>query len=452
MVPSKYPNLGFDPAPGDLEAVKLMVSAVSTVTGHSGTAQTELSKIATSDGIWVGKSAKAFSDSVSQIPPYLKKALGSLDSAQRALSSWETQLTAFQSRARKLEQEAAEAASKVSAARGNLDGLTKDTSGMSDKEKDDHAKDEKGKKAACDSANNELEDVRGRAHALHAEFSTAADDSGRLIRNAADDAPPKPGWFDNLVDHIGDFLSDAWDAITDPNFWKLIGDILADVAMVIGVICLVALMLGTGVGVLGLIGFIVGVGALAAHSVALAGGAEGMTWQTLAWDIGGVVAGGIGLGGARIAEAGRALVASGRALRGAEGLVATLSKIGPGNWGGLLKIPSGVANSARGFSTAGKGWMAVASGNLLDWSGTVVGAGLALGSNANDGRWTDGNWNIADIPLLGPFSAMSKYKHPNDKVAAPGPLGPQIHAPATLTSAGANFTNGLEPSQFGAAA
>jgi len=64
MGSSKCPNLGFDPAPGDLETVRLMVSAVGRVTRDSGTAQTQLSKIGTSDGVWVGKSADAFSDSV----------------------------------------------------------------------------------------------------------------------------------------------------------------------------------------------------------------------------------------------------------------------------------------------------------------------------------------------------------------------------------------------------
>ena len=48
---SKYPHLGFDPAPGDLETVRLMVSAIGRVDRDSGTAQTQLSKLGTSDGI-----------------------------------------------------------------------------------------------------------------------------------------------------------------------------------------------------------------------------------------------------------------------------------------------------------------------------------------------------------------------------------------------------------------
>ncbi|MFJ6566811.1 putative T7SS-secreted protein [Streptomyces sp. NPDC091292] len=451
---TEYPHLGFDPAPGDLETVRLMVAAVGRVSRESGGAQTQLSKIGTSDGIWVGKSADTFADSVAKIPPYLKKALDSVDSAHRALSAWETSLDGFQSRARTLEEEAAAAARKVSTAQGGLDGLPQDTAGMSDQDKEEHEKDKKGKEKAVESANGELEAVRGRAHTLHAEYTGAADTAARQIRDAADDAPPEPGWFDDLVDGITDFLSDAWNVLSDPNFWKLVGDLLADIAMVIGVICLVALALGTGVGALGLIGLIVGVGALAAHSAAMIGGAEGVTWQTLAWDALGVVAGGVGLAGVKLAQAGRLLVQSGRALRASEGFLATLGKIGPGAWGNILKIPSGMANTLRGFAMSGQGWMHVATGKMLDIVGTVTGAGFAIGSNTNDGRWLDGDWNISDIPIVGPIAGFTQYDAPDNdpKVMAPGPLGPDFDAPTTLTSAGASFTQGLQQSQYGTVA
>jgi len=416
--------------------------------------RTPSSKIGTADGIWVGKSADAFTKSVEKIPPYLKKALDSVSSAHRALSNWETSLDSFQSRARKLEEEAGTAAQKVSNTKAGLHGLPDETSAMSAKEKDEHGKDKKSKQKAYDTANDELEAVRGRARTLHTEYTTAADATARTIKDAADDAPPDPGWFDDLVDGFTDFLSDAWDVLTDPNFWKLVGDILADVAMVICVICLVALALGTGVGALGLIGFIVGVGALAAHSAAMIGGAEGMTWQTLAWDALGVVAGGVGLAGARLARLGRVMVQSGRALRASEGFMATLGKIGPGTWGNIAKIPSGMANSLRGFSMSGQGWVHVATGTMLDVVGTVTGAGFAIGSNTNDGRWLDGDWNISDIPVVGPIAGFANYEAPRNesKIMAPGPLGPQFDAPISLTSAGASFTRGLQPSSLGTAA
>ena len=454
MSSSKYPNLGFDPAPGDLETVRLLVAAVGTVSREGGDAQTRLSKIGTSDGVWVGKSANAFSDSVAEIPPYLKKALGSMDSAHRALSSWQTELSAFQTRALKLEQDAADAASRVSAAKGKLDGVSNDTSEMSDKEKEDHQRDKKGKQAAYDTANDELDAVRSRARTLNSEFTIAADDAARQIKDAADDAPPEPGWFEDLIGDVGDFLADFGKMLTDPNFWKLVGDILADIAMVIGIICLFAIPFG-GIAGLALVGLLVGAGALAAHSVALAGGAEGMTWEVLAWDAAGVLAGGIGLAGSKLAVAGRALVQSGRGLRATSGLMATLGRIGPGGWSNIAKIPSGVANSVRGFGMSAKGWQYVATGKVLDVGMTVAGASFALGSNWNDARWTDGDWNVSDVPVVGPVTAIPDYEIPEPDVMAPGPVGgrqPQLDVPATLTSAGTSFTKALEPAQFGAVA
>ncbi|AKH83004.1 membrane protein [Streptomyces sp. CNQ-509] len=449
--PEDFPNLGFDPAPGDLDTVRRLVTAIGTVTGQSGTAQSQLKRIGETDGIWVGKAADAFSDSVSEIPPYLEKALTSLNAAHRALSAWETGLTGYQDRARRLEREAEDAAARVGSAQRALDGLPGDTEGMTDKEKEEHKKDKKGKTASLDTASAELEAIRGRARALHAEFNGDAETAARQIKNAADDAPPEPNWFERRLDDLGNLLEAAWDTITDPNFWKLIGDILADVAMVIGVICLLAMPFG-GIAGLALIGLWVGAGAFAAHAIALAGGAEGMTWQTLAWDAAGVLAGGIGLAGARLAQSGRALVQAGRNLRATEGFAAALGRVGPGNWGNLARLPSGMANSLRGFAMSGQGWMNVATGNLVDWSATIAGAGFAIGSNMNPGRWTDGNWNMADIPVIGPISALTEYRPPEPDVVAPGPLPPRVDPPAMLASAGDSFTRGLSPAQMGTAA
>ncbi|MFF0728649.1 putative T7SS-secreted protein [Streptomyces sp. NPDC004134] len=449
--PEDFPSLGFDPAPGDLDTVRRLVTAIGTVTGQSGTAQSQLKRIGETDGIWVGKAADAFGDSVSEIPPYLEKALTSLDAAHRALSSWETSLTGYQSRARKLEREAEDAAARVGSAQRALDGLPGDTDGMTDKEKEEHKKDEKGRTDSLDTATAELEAIRGRARNLNAEFNGDAETAARQIKNAADDAPPEPNWFERRLDDLGNFLEAAWDTITDPNFWKLIGDILADVAMVVGVICLLAMPFG-GIAGLALIGLWVGAGAFAAHAIALAGGAEGMTWQTLAWDAAGVLAGGIGLAGARLAQSGRALVQAGRNLRATEGFAAALGRIGPGNWGNLARLPSGMANSLRGFAMSGQGWMSVATGNLVDWSATVAGASFAIGSNINPGRWTDGDWNMADVPVIGPISALTEYFQPEPDVVAPGPLPPRVDPPTMLASAGDSFTRGLDPSQMGTAA
>lgn len=446
MASDAYPNLGFDPAPGDVQTVKDLVSAVGGVVGKSDTAQTELSKIGTSDGLWVGKAADAFTESFSPVPPYLKKAAGSLSTAHRALSGWQTQLENFQIRARKLEDEAEAAAQKVGSAKSAVDGLPSSTSEMTDKEKEEHKKDSKGKEDALDTANSELSEIRGRAHSLNAEYKQAAEDSARLIKGAADDAPPEPGRFDDVLDGIGDFFKEAWDTLSDPNFWKMIGDVLADLAMIVGFLALFV----SGIGMLA---FALAVGALAFHLLAKWGGAD-VSWEAIAWDAGGALAGGVGLLGSNLARGGRALAAAGRELRLSSGLMATLRS--GGGLGMLTKIPSGVANSARGLAMAGKGWTFVAAGTAIDKAFGVTGGALAIGSNTHNGtwdkgRWTDGKHEIGDYPVIGPF--VNYFNPPGeDKVMAPGPTGPAFDPPATLTSSGDTFTKHLDQSQMGAAA
>lgn len=147
-----------------------------------------------------------------------------------------------------------------------------------------------------------------------------------------------------------------------------------------------------------------------------------------------------GLAGAKLAQGGRLLVQSGRSLRAAEGFMATLGKIGSGGWGNIAKIPSGMANSMRGLAMAGRGWVHVATGTALDFTGTVTGVGLAAGSNANDSRWTDGDWNVSDIPVVGPIAGFAAYEPPDDEPAtlAPGPLGtrfdPAARSPRPATA------------------
>ncbi|MEV0850274.1 putative T7SS-secreted protein [Streptomyces sp. NPDC049954] len=466
MGASTYPNLGFDPAPGDVETVRLMVSAMGRVVSEGDTAQTQLGGIGTSDGIWVGKSADAFSESVGKIPPYLKKALSAMSSAHRALSGWQAGLESYQARARRLEEEAAAAARKAGSAKGALDGVTSDTSHMSDKEKEEHEKDKKGKKEAYENADGELEDVRRRAHSLHSEYVEAADTTARTLKDAADDAPPEPGWFDRMVDSFGEFMSDAWKTLSDPEFWKAVGDFLADAALVIGVLALI------GVPGLGLIGLLVAGGALAAHLGAMAGGAD-VTWQTIAWDAVGVFAGarafkGLRLAGkgGKLAKAGEAMktlgrtnVAAGETLRLGKGFAASLGKAGrniftKSPWKNAKGIGEGVRNSFRGFSQTSQGYRQIgqgerlvsqgrsmiAKGHLGDLRWTQAGVGLGGLSNLNGSRWLNTDVNLGDVPVVGTVPPLLDYDY--------GHHGTPDEA---LSSAGATFTNGLKPSSYVAA-
>lgn len=459
-----FPHLGFDPAPGDLDDLSTLVSLVGRVSGEGTSAHTEVNKIGASDGIWVGKAADKFSESVSEIPPYLKKALGSLDEAHRALSSWHTSLTRFQATARRLESEAADAAGRVSTAQGSVDGLPADTEGMSDREKEDHEKEQKGKKRALSDAQGELEDIRTRARNLNGEFDTEARSAARRLREAADDAPPKPNWFERRINDLGNMLENAFASITDPDFWKAIGDFLADAAMVVGILALL------GVPGLGWIGLALAGGALLFHGAAFLGGAEGVTWQTLAWDAAGVFAGFRAVKGMRLAKAGKDLKSAGTTIRtlGADslnaaktlkntaGFKAMASNFMRKPWKvkeGLQGLRTGAQNSLQAFremrqsyrwidkgnSMVRQGESMISSGRLKDLRWTQGGVGLSGGSNINgryffeDGAPWYGDWNTGDIPLVGTAPKVWDFVEPNRDLSQP------------LASAGTTFDSGISP-------
>ncbi|MFC7985601.1 hypothetical protein [Streptomyces sp. NPDC057336] len=395
-----------------------------------------------------------------KIPPYLKKALNSVSSAHRALSGWETSLEGFQTRARRLEEEAAVAARSVSAAKGYLDGLPNDTSRMSDREKEEHEKDEKSKRKDYETANDELEDIRRRARSLHTEYAQAADFTARTVKDAADDAPPEPGWFDDLIDGFNEFLSDAWKTLSDPNFWKAVGDMLADLAMVIGILAMI------GVPGLGLIGLLVAGGALAAHAGAMIGGADGVTWQTLAWDAAGLFAGARAFKGLKMAKQGKGLMQAGKslkatgqanarageALRAGKGFAASVGKAGrnifkQSPWKNMKGIGDGMRNSLQGFRQTSLGYRQIgqgerqiaagremaARGSTMDARWTQAGVGLAGGSNLNGGRWLDGDWNMSDIPVVGTAPPLLDYDYGHHSTPS-----------QALSSAGGTFADGLQ--------
>ncbi|MEU8732313.1 hypothetical protein AB0C68_23415 [Streptomyces tendae] len=82
----------------------------------------------------------------------------------------------------------------------------------------------------------------------------------------------------------------------------------------------------------------------------------------------------------------------------------------------------------------------IARGNTMDARWTQAGVGLAGGSNLNGGRRLDGDWNMADIPVVG--TAPPLLDHDCGHHSGPS---------QALSSAGGTFTDGLQPSAPGLA-
>lgn len=410
-----YPSLGFDPAPGDPETAGEIAQTIREVAGQGGSALLAMASVSDENGIWVGRAADAFTESFDEVPPYLERAVTSLEAAARCLDRWSTTLAGFQTRARQLEGEAETALAAVTAAQTAVDGYDPDAE---DADEDEAERNE----TALTTANESLEEVRGRALLLQTEFTEAAEDTARELDQAADDAPAKPGLWDRLSDLVGEIV----ELVKNPNFWKGLGDLLANIAAVVGVICL-ALMLFAGGPATWLVmtAVIASLAAAGAHGAAMAMGHEGVGWDTIAFDLAGAAFGGIGLAAGKLIQGGRAMVTAGRALRSG-----AFRQLRFGDW-------------ARGVSATIGGHLRVFTGKVLDWTAAIAGnavAGTDFGRNPH-------------VPIVGPISDIVDAWNDGGEgsganAAAPGGTAP---TEALLTSAEDGFLNGLDQ-EFGVAA
>ncbi|WP_399888147.1 putative T7SS-secreted protein [Streptomyces sp. BBFR51] len=205
-----YPHLGFNPVPGDTESVR---GLEKKLTGCAKVLQ-ETYDLVTKllDGsYWKGDAAVAFREQLDggPLPLNLKNAAHSIRKAARQLDRWEGELDDFQRRAGKLEADAKEAQAAVDRAQGRVDKAGDDPG---QKEGADHDAAQK----ALTRANGDLEDARaelkkiiGKAKRLAEEHEEKAGYRAGKIRDATKKlVPHEPGWFDEVLDWLGDNLPD----------------------------------------------------------------------------------------------------------------------------------------------------------------------------------------------------------------------------------------------------
>lgn len=414
----EFPHLGFNPAPGDLRAVEQLSTTLGHVSSQCSTTHADVTAIGHAEGIWVGRSADAFSASFSEVPPYLDRAVSALDAATRAVQQWRVRLDGFQARARSLEEEASVAEQTLRAAETELNCLPVASSEMTAAQRDNLEATGSALQLRCQVAGSTIESIHARATTLRYEYASASEDAARQLRDAADQAPPEPGTFD----FVGDFFSGVLDFVTDPEVWKLVGDLFSDIAMIIGAASLFAFVFLSGpVGwLLATAGLGFAVGAFAFHRIALTGGAEDVDRETLAFDAIGVVAAALGVGGVALARSGQATLEAGRTIRAA----------------------GGFANFFRSIPPRAVGWLLVATGRFHEILGLSTG-NVASGISRGQGIAEDGaSWK--DVPVIGPVGELFSWR-PDDSG------GDRVEASALLRSAGQSFTTGLRAVPAGAA-
>lgn len=228
MSTNPYPNLGFDPAPGQISIVsglteKLKKSAQTIADAH------QMIENLRSGSSWEGDAAVAFREQLDgALPTNLKNAHTSITRAATALADWQRALDGYQDRARTLDGQAKDAQGKVDTAEGreksasaNPDlklagqSFTDDAELKSAQARLDKATEEltKARQAVTD-ARTEYDDVIRRARELEEEHATDARGKARVLRDSTDKlAPEEPNWFESSMEWVDDNLTDILGAV-----------------------------------------------------------------------------------------------------------------------------------------------------------------------------------------------------------------------------------------------
>jgi phage shock protein A len=289
-----FPALGFDPAPGKPNSVDLLAENLRKVATEVGDAHSEISGIGNNSGIWTGQAAEAFQQRIGPLPEYLEKANESLGNAGKVLGRWASDLSSMQRKANHYEAEAEKAEQRLREAESHPDLLL--TGGGFPQtllEADERVQ---AATQAVTSAHGELEAIRQQAKRLREQHEELVDDVIRALEEAKDDAVPGPGimgLLEGLLELLGEAISalaaKAWEFIKrHAEDIKAIGDVLALASGILTAIAIAtALIPPIGAIFAGAAG-VTNAGALAAHSLAKAAGAE-VSWGMIAFEAVGLI-------------------------------------------------------------------------------------------------------------------------------------------------------------------
>lgn len=212
---SAFPALGFDPAPGDLSLLEGFVDNLSSGADGVDDALTVLD--GANETTWSGLAADAFRANQSEeFRPRLVDSGRALRSSHTTLSTWVSELTEFQRRARVLEDDAAEARAAVNRSEGaredadsTADGATPDPDAVRDAER------------ALSLAQGDLASILAEARRLQESVSQRAAEIARLLESARDE----------IGQYAGNWFSNTWDDAVDlaDKFMEYVVPILEDI-------------------------------------------------------------------------------------------------------------------------------------------------------------------------------------------------------------------------------
>lgn len=323
-----FPNIGWDPAPGDPDLTRKLGKKIGGLADDLDTSVRELERIEC--GAWKGKTAVAFTGYITEdVTPLLRKAHASFDKASDALDHWARQMEDFQDEANRLEKRAGDALN----ADAEAEAKDKDRSETS----------------------QAINDVTDKVNDLERRYKAAAKVTSNKLDKATGLAPDEPGFWEDIANDIGK----AWDAAVDwvqkhADLIKMIGDFLSDLTAILGTLAIICIPFQPLGAIFGVAALITSGLALASHSLAKAAGAD-VSWMQIGLDAVGLLPG-IGLFGKGVKVANMA-TATTRARGFTSGFKASKLAAGQRNFmatGDLAGKVKGGASLGKRFTLGGK--------------------------------------------------------------------------------------------------
>ncbi|GAA1921687.1 hypothetical protein GCM10009837_53750 [Streptomyces durmitorensis] len=258
-----YPDLGFNPVPGDCDIVKALHKKLTSCAEVLHETHGVVTKLM--DGsYWKGDAAVAFREQIDggPLPKNLQNAANSISKAAKHLNRWHDELDDYQGRAKRLNADAKEARAALEAAQGRADTAGNDPDLDKKGTRQDDAKKERTRaNGKVDDAQAELDRILKKARDLAYEHEARSGFRAGKIRDATGKlAPHEPGWFDKAMDWVKENLP----------------DILSTVAAVVGLVALFVLTGGTAAAVL-----LLAAAALSATALALRVTQDPTVWASL---------------------------------------------------------------------------------------------------------------------------------------------------------------------------
>ena len=236
-----YPNLGFDPCPGDLAGYEALAAYAGQSAATLGSAVRTL--VSADSSQWRGQAADAFRAHLStDVLPLARQAAGSVGRAATALHNWSLTLASLQQEAQALDREAAPYQAQLLAIRQSA-GLPAAGQPPGTVFTPVTAVITPAQQARIDAATTALAGITARASQLHAEYLTAVQQASGQLEDAGNMAPRAPGLFSSLWHDA----TSGWDDIVqfgskivhDKAVWEFISGVAGIVATVAGLLALI---------------------------------------------------------------------------------------------------------------------------------------------------------------------------------------------------------------------